>query len=617
MSSPKLTPMIQQYLSIKEGYADAILFYRMGDFYEMFFEDAETASRALDITLTSRNKNEPSPVPMCGVPVKAVSGYVSRLIEQGFRVAICEQVENPAEAKGIVRREVVRVITPGMVFEDEMLDAGTDNFVLAIAREKEAVGLSFLDISTGKFRLVECSDTQTVAEEVRRIAPKEILVPEGMDDDPAIRESLAGFPPNSITRLAGESFDTALARKRLTEQFNTLNLEGFGCERKLAGVRAAGALLQYVRDTQKKMLDQLTGIETYSLDSFLMLDDHTIRNLELLENLHDGSRRGALLDVIDRTVTAMGARRIKEWLRYPLVDEKRIRNRLMVVKEAVQQMALVEEVRGMMRSVHDIERLSSRIVMGHANGRDMTTLRRSLENLPVLLDALQPFSQNPGGCDMDVETLHSLARRIRSAIREDAPPTTSEGGIIREGYHSELDELIALTRNGKEWLLELESRERDATAISTLKVRFNKVFGYYIEVPKAKSEQVPEHYVRKQTLVNAERYITDELKQFEYKVLNAEEQRAALELRLFNELRDTVVAHNVAVQQAARFVARLDCLFTFAHIADRNNYHCPDILLDGRVVIENGRHPVVEKMITGERFVPNSIRLDNVDNQIL
>jgi DNA mismatch repair protein MutS len=593
--------MLKQYLSIKEEYPDTILFYRMGDFYEMFFEDAQVASRVLEITLTSRNKKDESPVPMCGVPHRAVSGYIARLIDHGYKVAVCDQIEDPATAKGLVKRDVVRVITPGMIIDDAFLDKRSNNFVLAVIRHGDLTGLAYLDISTGGFRVTESDDLGAIVDESLRIAPSEILLPESSKTDPQMASIRGALAEISMTYLEDSEFEYKRCYNRLTEQFKTISLEGFGCEALIDGVRAAGALVFYVRETQKQKIEHFTRIEAYTLDNYLMVDEISCRNLELEKNIRSGTRRGTLIGIIDHTRTAMGARLLKSWLRYPLIEIEDIKARHQAVEEAKNSIQVRRDIREYLKSVYDIERVGSKIVMGHANARDLVALKRSLFMLPRIQQML----------------LELQSELFQWNQREDAPPTINEGGIIKPGYHKELDELVKISQDGKGWLAKLEVQEREATGIITLKVRYNKVFGYYIEVPKSRASDVPANYVRKQTLVNAERYITDELKSFETRVLNAEDQRAALEFDIFNEIRQDVVKNYKDIQGVAQFLARLDCLLNLAETADQNNYCRPHMTTDGHIHIEEGRHPVVEKMITGERFVPNTVSMDNDENQIL
>ena len=609
--------MLKQYLSIKEQYPDAILFYRMGDFYEMFFEDAQVASPLLEIALTSRNKNDDSPVPMCGFPHRAAQGYIAKLIRHGYKVAVCDQVEDPAKAKGLVKRDVVRVITPGMIVENELLDERANNFVLAVDCKNDIFGIAYLDISTGTFRVAESRDTTAVVEEIQRVAPSEVIFGESSKNDAIFSPITRVLSEVSISYLEDKAFEHQRGYERLTGQFKTVTLEGFGCENMKSAVCAAAAVVYYVRETQKQGIEHLTRIETYWLDNYLLVDDLSRQNLELFKNIRTGTRKATLLGVIDRTATAMGARLLANWLRYPLVDPEAIRLRHDAVQEVKENIQLRRSIREKLKSVYDIERIGSKIVMGQANARDLTALKRSLEMLPGMWSLLAELDTilflPPAGLD----PLQSLVELIERSIREDAPPTIHEGGIIKTGYQKELDELVQISRDGKEWLARLESREKETTGISTLKVRFNKVFGYFLEVSKARSDAVPDHYIRKQTLVNSERYITEELKSFEMKVLGADDQRAALEYRIFCEIRDQVVDNHQHIQKAARFLARVDCLMDLAEIADHNDFCRPEMTTDGCIHIEEGRHPVVEKMITGERFVPNTVKLDDQDNQLL
>jgi DNA mismatch repair protein MutS len=609
--------MIAQYLSIKEEYPDTILFYRMGDFYEMFFEDAQVASRVLEITLTSRNKNDPSPVPMCGVPYRAAQGYIARLIDNGFKVAICDQTEDPAKAKGLVKREVVRVITPGMIIENELLDAKANNYLLALVINRSNSGLAYIDLSTGCFRLTQSTDTLGIIDEIRRIAPREILLPESAAREDDYNKLLEYAVDRVVTYLPDRVFQYSNGRNRLLGQFKTLNLEGFGCEGLQFGVGAAGALLYYVGETQKQQIDHFDTIETYDLGHHLIVDDTSCRNLELLSNIRNASRKGTLIEVMDKSITSMGGRLLVHWMRYPLIDATSIEKRLDAVEEAKANIQLTRQIRDHFKDVYDIERLRTKIAMGHANARDLTALKRSLQSLPAILDALSQFSVALFTFTGRPGDLEGLAGLIHAAIREDAPPTTNEGGMIRAGYDEALDELIQINRDGKSWLVNLEVEERRKTGINALKVRYNKVFGYYIEIPKRRSEEVPANYIRKQTLVNAERYITDELKHFENKVLGAEDQRARMEYEIFDRIRAQINAQGTQLQLTAGFLAQVDCLLNLAVIADENDYTRPTITTGGEIRIEEGRHPVVEKVITGERFVPNTIEMDDVANQVL
>lgn len=628
MSKAKATPMMKQYLSIKAEHPDSILFYRMGDFYEMFLEDAKVASRILEIALTSRNKNADDPIDMCGFPIRAVDGYIARLIEHGHKVAVCEQVEDPATAKGLVKREVVRIVTPGMVLDENILDKKSNNFCLALAKVKDRTGIAYLDISTGSFRLSEYPNpgntvSGAAVDECRRIAPSEVIFPDTALADPFFAPAIEALKDKSVTYVDGKNFHHRRCRELLLEQFRTRSLEGFGCEKLAAGTAAAGALLSYVQEHQLQKIEHLTGIETYHPGNHLLMDDLSCRNLELTANLRTGSRNGTLLSVIDRTVTAMGGRLLKRWIRYPLMDPAAIGQRLDAIEEARDALHLRQNIREGLKEVFDLERLSSKIAMGHANARDFTALKRSIGGLSAIWDDLCQLSAplfsgrdlltEDGGLDL----LKGLESVIESAIREDAPVAISDGGIIRKGYDPELDELIQISSDGKGWLARLEAEEREKTGIGSLKVKYNKVFGYFIEISRANAKLAPEHYVRKQTLVNAERYITDELKTFESKVLTAEEERGKLEYTIFCDIRDKIVANNGLILSAARFLAELDVIFGLADLADGEDYCRPAINDDGIVSIVDGRHPVVEKMVAGERYIPNSILLDNSENQVL
>jgi len=610
MTQAKPTPMIQQYLSVKDDYPDALLFYRMGDFYEMFFEDAEKASQLLNITLTSRNKNVASPIPMCGVPFKAAKNYISKLINQGYKVAICDQVEDPSKAKGLVKREVTRVVTPGTVLEDDLLEAKSHNFVLAMEIRDDLVGLAYLDVSTGKFRLTETPGFTDALDEVKRISPSEILFSVEVESHAIYRELEAKLEGHYLTFVDQRDFEYAGSKQRLLALFNTLSLEGFGCENFNAGVCAAGALVAYAQDTQKQSVAHVQNLETYVLGQYLLFDERSYQNLEIERNLRNGGTRGTLIGVIDKTLTAMGGRRLREWIRYPLVDPHQIGLRHDAVEESLENLRTTQGLREHLKKIQDIERIQGKITMGHANARDLAALKRSLMTLPEIRELLNDFSSPGFHPELQFDILGDLAGLMEAAIREDAPPTIQEGGIIKPGYHAELDELIQISRDGKGWLVKLEAREREATGITALKVRYNKVFGYYLEVPKARLAHVPEHYVRKQTLVNAERFITEELKQFESKVLGAEDRRAALEYRIFQDIRQKIIDHKDDLQATAQFIARLDCLTALAVVADENDYSRPELNPEGRIRIQDGRHPVIEKMISGERFVPNSVELD-------
>lgn len=606
-----------QYLGVKEHYPDSILFYRMGDFYEMFFDDAVKASELLEITLTSRDKKSESPIPMCGFPAKAADTYIAKLISCGEKVAVCEQVEDPSVAKGIVKREVTRVITPGMILDNTLLDEKSNNYIVSLAKKNGTSGLAYLDISTGAFRVSESSDFNAIIDESLKVSPGELLVTEAFKEDPAFSGLLDTFADTSVTFIDDNEFDYKKGRKKLTDHFNTRSLEGFGCNNLKACVSAAGALLTYVQDTQFQQIEHLSPPETYTLSDYLVIDDSSCRNLELTNNIRTGTRLGTLLSVMDKTVTAMGGRLLKEWIKSPLLDPETINQRLDAVTEAKTNIPLRQSIRQNLKSVSDLERLISKISMGQSNARDLVALRSSLSVLPGIWSELSEFESGLFNSDQTIELFIKLEALLSASINDDPPPTLTEGNIIKKGYDADLDELIKLSMDGKSWIAELEVSERKKTGISTLKVKFNKVFGYFIEVSKAQSKEVPETYIRKQTLVNAERFITEDLKNFETRVMEAEDKRSSLEYEIYTRIKDAVVENGTAVLEAARHLANADCLLTLAEIADHNNYCRPEINKKGHISITDGRHPVVEKMIDGERYVPNTVKLDNDANQVL
>lgn len=628
MTTQKNTPMMDQYFSIKEKYPDAILFYRMGDFYEMFHDDAEKAADILGITLTSRNKNKENPVPLCGVPFRAADTYIAKLIKHGFKVAVCEQIEDPALAKGLVKRDVVRVITPGMILNEELLDNKSNNFIVAMCITGSFAGLSYLDISTGLFRTTEIKLNNgripsSIIEEALRLDSKELLLPSFFEKNPAYNYIKQLFQNVQITWLGRNAFNFAESKQRLIETFGTRSLEGFGCENLSAGISAAGAVMFYVRETQLQDTGHILSLKKYELDNYLIIDNKSCRNLELVRNLQTGDKRGTLLSVIDKTMTSMGGRLLKTWIRYPLINKKDIEERLAAVADAKIKSQERKAFRNHLKSIYDLERLGSKISMGHGNARDLTALKISLFRLPDIFPLLNEFSSPllTGAYMQDmekiVEELVELSQLIDKSIREDAPNLLNEGGIIKDGFNSKLDEILEIARNGRAWIAKKGAEEKEKTGLSSLKIKFNKVFGYFIEVSKAQAGSVPGHYIKKQTLVNAERFITDELKEVESKVLNAQEQRTALEYSIFCDIRKTAAEKISSIFKIARFFALADVILCLAEVADENNYTEPEFNETGKIVIEQGRHPVVEKMTAGERYVPNSIELDNENNQVL
>jgi DNA mismatch repair protein MutS len=614
----KATPMVQQYLSIKQQYPDAILFYRMGDFYEMFFEDAKVASRILEIALTSRNKKDEESMPMCGVPHHAAQGYIARLIERGLKVAICEQVEDPAKAKGLVKRDVVRVITPGVVVDTEILDTRSNNFLMALFFCQGRYGIAHLDISTGTFRVTESSDFEKVSDECLRIEPSETLLAESQREPPEIKALVETLGETTVNFLKDEGFELESARSRLLRQFKTHSLEGFGCNEWRAGIAAAGALLGYVDETQKGDLVHITGIASYSLSDFMIIDEASKRNLELFETIWTGAKRGSLLGVMDQTVTAMGARMLRAWLLYPLLDLDQIKLRSDGVEEAKEKQLVRRSLRKALQDVHDLQRLNARIALDRCNARDLVSLKHSIQRLPRIRSLVEGFTNR-----LFVEItskwddLADVAGLIQDAITDAPPLTTREGGIIKPGFDEGLDGLIRSSREGKDWISRLEAKERRATGINSLKVGFNKVFGYYIEVSKTHIKSVPAHYMRKQTLVNAERYITEDLKAYEAKVLGAEEKRGRLEYELFCVVRERVAQSNRRIGSMADAVSNLDVLLALAELADQNGYVKPIVHGGDSLFLKESRHPVIQKLVSSERFVPNTVEMDHTERQVL
>jgi len=594
--------MMKQYLEIKRQYPDCILFFRMGDFYEMFFEDACTASRILEIALTSREKGEREKVPMCGVPYHAASPYIAKLLQHGYKVAICEQVEDPRAARGIVRREVVRVITPGMAVEEESL-GDENNYLMALCEEEGSYALGFLDLSTGDFKGCLLEGRELLESEITKNSPREALLPAEMKAMGKYLEKL--FPWMLINYLPAEYFD-AQGVERFSEESPPPPLQ-----------RAAGAILRYVLETQKVEPAHIRPLEVYRTEQYLILDETTQRNLELFSPLRGSGRKGSLLGVLDRTVTAMGRRRLRQWLAYPLRDLVEIGRRLEAVASLKEAPLERDTLRELLEGVSDIERLNARLALGRANPRELVALKESLERVPEIRERLLSF-----GSDLlqkiaqGLDPLEEVVQKIGERIVDDPPATVTEGGIIRDGYHQELDELRSISREGKGWIAKLEAEERRRTGIPSLKVGYNQVFGYYIEVTRPNLPLVPEDYVRKQTLKGAERFITPKLKEYERKVLGAEERIKALEYELFLRLREELMAYCPRIQGLARRLSELDVLISLAQVAEENRYVRPSLTEEDRIEIKEGRHPVIEQMDLPEPFVPNDALLDQ-QNRIL
>ena len=613
-----LTPAMRQYVALKEKYPDCILFFRMGDFYEMFFDDAVTAAPVLDIALTSRNKGKEDAVPLCGVPWHSASGYIARLIENGFKVAVCEQMEDPRQAKGVVKRDVVRVVTPGLVLEPDNLRAKENNFLASVCVREGTYGLAFLDISTGDFRVTRFRDREFFLAEAAGLGFRELIAGEEDRTDPWIKALRQRSGPLLVNFLPSDYFDGDAARERLDSYFpgESPDRQGLAVEPAPAG--AAGALLRYVEETQKERLGHLREIQFQDASEYLVLDETARENLELFTTIREQKKAGSLFHALDETVTPMGGRRLRWWLSYPLVNPLRIRERLEAVDAIRERNLLRDRLRKSLAGVQDLERLAARVSMGVANARDLAALRSSLEQVPAVRAAAAewtaPLAESLAA---EADGLEDLRDLIGRAIVDDPPFTVREGGIIREGYDADLDGLIALSRDGKRGIASLEETERRKTGISTLKVGFNSVFGYYIEVTKANADRVPPEYVRKQTLVNAERYINQELKEYEHSVLHAEERRREREYELFTAVRDEAARQVRRIQATASALADLDALASLAEVAQRDNFCRPEVD-DGDVIdIRDGRHPVVEKAVFPETFVPNDTRLDGSENRFL
>ena len=604
-------------METKSQYQDCILFYRLGDFYEMFFDDALTASRELEITLTGKNCGQEERAPMCGVPYHAVEGYLNKLVSKGYKVAICEQVEDPKTAKGIVKREVVRIVTPGTNLDTQALDESKNNYIMCIVYIADRYGVSVADITTGDYFVTEIEDSAKLMDEIYRFSPSEIICNEAFYMSGMDLEGMKDRLGITIYSLDAWYFDDAVCRQKLLDHFKVSSFAGLGLADYDCGVISAGALLQYLLETQKNNLTNLTHITPYTSGKYMMLDSSTRRNLELCETLREKQKRGSLLWVLDKTKTAMGARTLRKYVEQPLIDKKEIERRLDAVQELKEQAISREELREYLSPVYDLERLITKITYGTANPRDLTAFRTSLEMLPPIRYILQDMQ-----CDLlksimeDLDPLEDLCSLITNAIREEPPIAMKEGNIIRDGYNEEVDKLRRAKSDGKDWLAKLENDEREKTGIKNLRIKYNKVFGYYLEVTNSYKDLVPEYYTRKQTLANAERYITPELKELEDMILGAEDKLYALEYEIYTDVRDTIAAEVERIQQTAKAVAALDVFASLALVAERNNYVRPKINEKGVIDVKEGRHPVVERMIPNDMFIANDTYLDDKKHRI-
>ena len=617
MAKEKISPMMQQYLDIKEQYKECILFFRLGDFYEMFFDDAITASRELELTLTGKSCGKEEKAPMCGVPFHSADTYISRLIEKGYKVAICEQTEDPAAAKGIVKREVIRIVTPGTLTSQSMLKENENNYLASIYIDDTGAGISYCDISTGEMYASQLTGGMTedsLVNELVKTNAREVIINRETD---AIWEALK--TSDVFLNVLNENYYSyETAQKTILRQFNTGALTGLGLEDKTQCVLSLGALLSYLLETQKQSLGQITGIRLYDIGNSMALDKATIRNLEITETLYDKQVKGSLLGVLDKTHTAMGSRKMKQWLKEPLNRVDEINARLDAVESLVDNILLRNNIRDSLKRVYDFYRLSGRIASGNANGKDMIALLNSISVLPDIKDSLS---------DLEAELLDELNHRIDPltevfelidrAVCEDPPFTIKEGGIIKKGYSEELDELKDSIYDAQQWIANLEGSERERTGIKNLKVGYNKVFGYYLEVTRSYYEMVPENYIRKQTLANAERYITPELKEMEGLVLNAEAKINKMEYDLFSQLRGEIEKHIKTIQETSDAVASLDVLTAFASVSSSNGYIRPEINSGDEIEIHKGRHPVIEQTIADGIFVSNDTYLNRTDSSML
>ena len=617
----EFSPMMQHYLETKKQYKDCVLFYRLGDFYEMFFEDAEIVSRELELTLTGKDCGQEKRAPMSGIPYHAADSYIAKLIEKGYKVAICEQVEDPKQAKGIVKREVIRVVTPGTVIESNLLEEKKNNYIMAIYKSGLYFGISVCDISTGEFlatQIVEHNNFARLLDEISRYSPAEIIVSDMMFNSKTEIEKIKERFETYISKESEESFDGEY--ELLSGMYNIIDDKNEKIknlsDKKLA-IYAINALLKYLEDTQKTSLDHINTIKIYNTTRYMALDINARRNLEITEKMRDKSKKGTLLWVLDKTSTSMGGRLLRRWLNDPLIDRKEINDRLDAVEELKDSIILRGDVVEALKKVYDIERLAGKISYGNANGRDMISLKNSVKQLPEIKKVL---STTGAGLLKEIyeniDTLNDIYEIIEKSIVDEPPIGVKDGGIIKIGYDPEIDKLKLATTEGKKWILELEAKEREQTGIKGLKVGFNKVFGYFIEVTKSNLSMVPDRYVRKQTLTNCERYITEELKNLENQILGAEERVVTLEYNAFCEIRSSIEKQIQRIQKTATLVSTLDVLVSFATVAEDMNYVKPEVDNGGVIDIKEGRHPVIEKMISNSNFVPNDTYLDEEGNRL-
>ena len=608
----EVTPMMQQYLETKKDYQDCILFYRLGDFYEMFYEDALVASKELEITLTGKNCGQEERAPMCGVPYHAVEGYLNKLVSKGYKVAICEQMEDPKLAKGIVKREVVRIVTPGTNMDVQAMDAGKNNYLMSVAYFQGRSGVSVADVTTGDYYLTEVEDNKKLLDEINKYMPSEIICNDAFLVSGIDLQDLKGRLGITFYSLDAHFYDEDRCRKCLLKHFRVNTLQGMGIEDFPAGLIAAGALLQYLYDTQKNDLSHFTHLYPYLTSRYMLLDSSTRRNLELCETLREKQKRGSLLWVLDKTKTAMGARCMRQYIEQPLIDKEQIERRLDAVEALCVNPMVRDEIREYLNPVYDLERLLSKVSFKTANPRDMIAFRNSLKMLPHIKTVLKDFEKGLlSEINDSIDGLSDICALIDSSIIEDPPISIRDGGIIKDGFDETIDNLRHAKTEGKNWLMQLEEEDRARTGIKNLKIKYNKVFGYYFEVTNSYQNLVPDDYIRKQTLANAERYTNARLKELEDTILNAEDKLYTLEYDMFCKVRDAVAMQIERIQKTAKAVAMLDVFASFSLVAERNHYVRPSINEKGVIDIKAGRHPVVEQMIDGDMFISNDTYLDN------
>ena len=608
------TPMMQQYLEIKKQYQYCLLFYRLGDFYELFFEDAKIASKELELTLTGKDCGVEERAPMCGVPFHSADGYIAKLIQKGYKVAVCEQTEDPKQAKGLVKRDVIRIVTPGTVLDTNVLDESKNNYIVSICKNGDGYGIAGCDVTTGEFTVQSFSENESgkILDEIARINPSEIICNEQFDLREKIKRAFE-LESNDYNRWC---YDYQSASICLCNHFGTLNLEGFGIEGERAAVSAAGALMAYLLETQKNALKHISTLRRMTDSKAMVLDASSRKNLELTATLKDGSKRGSLLWVLDKTKSALGARRLRKWVESPLISKDRINQRLDAVQALTKDPMATDRLRESLGKIYDIERLMTKTVYGTCNARELVSLKCSFSVLPEIKSVLDEFDcEQIKAINDRIDPLEDVFALIDKHIAEEPPFSVREGGLIKKGVSPELDELRSAKSDGTKWLMELENTEKEKTGIKNLRVRFNKVFGYYIEVTNSYKDLVPDYYTRKQTLVNAERYITPELKQIEDKIIGADEKITVLEYDLFADIRDKVAAQTERISRAAAAVSAVDALASLASVALSNNYVRPNITEERIIDVKEGRHPVVEKMTEGS-FIPNDIYLNGEDKRI-